>query len=504
MPKTIFLWFLRVAVVLLPTLLMASLLAIYFDASLTDLVPIWADEIWYWHQAKSFGEVALSSGYYSVVEIPASAPFSHYHAWGLATPILYGGFAALFGLPLYGISLINLVLITVALAAFIRIVRPDIWQLLGIGLLAGTFAPFIIYSASSLLPLLQQAFAISIAAGFAVLLRQREETSSRSRFALAGILIFAAWVRPTWSLFFVPYFLLLQPRWNLMRFLLGSTGGAAIFVLMTGLYAWTSAPFPNFRSEFLRTLGNDTGEAIALLLGNLQANLNLMAQGNLLEVRLRLQILLIAVLLLSGLIYALWRRRGKKTSGSKWYENAVMLYILGAALALTILLYDVKDWRDYRVMAPLLLLVGLLLIATGRRWMVLVLLVTNLLILPEALNVYQIWTEWHVSETKREEYYAWEAELEKVLTYEAGADPWCNTLLHSHNYLFGATSVLLAVDGGIGLSSPLDQAMSPPFRSRYLLLNEGDMERFGADLNVHQLMVVSNGILYENLDAECD
>ncbi len=497
-------WLLIVILLILPTALTVGLLRTQFDATLTDLVPIWADEVWYWHQAKSFSEAGLNSGYYTVSEIPAGADFSRFLAWGMATPIFYGSISAVAGLPLYLIPLVNLISITLALAAFVYALRPNWLQLLGIGALLATFAPFIIYSSSSLLPVLQQAISIGLAAGFVLMLRQRDKTKQTTRIALTTLLVVAAWVRPTWSLLFVPYVLLLQPRWTWRNVLLGFVLGAAIFAVVTVFYSWTAAPFPNFRSLFLSTLGDDPVTALNLLLQNIQTNLALLGEGNLLEMRLRLQILLMAALLLTALLFSLWRRRDAKSSGMHWGESALLLYALGAALILTIILYDVKEWRDYRVMAPLLLLVGLVLIAQGRRFLVVILLATNLLILPEALNVYRIWTEWHVSEEKREEYYAWEAELQKVVQYEPGADPWCNTLLHSHRYLFGATSVLLAVDGGIGLSSPLDQAMTPPFRSRYLLFDDGDLERYGAELNLRQLLVVPDGVLYENLNAACE
>ncbi|MCA9912974.1 MAG: hypothetical protein KC496_06480 [Anaerolineae bacterium] len=499
-----FQWLLIVVLLLLPTALTVSLLRTQYDSTLTDLVPIWADEVWYWHQAKSFSEAGLNSGYYSVTEIPANADFSHFLAWGMAIPIFYGSIGAVFGMLLHLIPLVNLVCITLALSLFIYAVHPNWLQLLAMGALLVTFAPFIIYSSSSLLPLLQQSIAIGMAAGFVLLLRQREETAQITRIALALLLILAAWVRPTWSLLFVPYVLLQQPHWTWRNVLAGFALGAAIFLLMTLFYSWTAAPFPNFRSEFLRTLVADPAAALPLLLQNVQTNLRLLGEGNLLEVRLRLQILLITALLLATFLLSLWRRKHTKSPGRKWREPVVLLYMLGAAFVLTVVLYDVKEWRDYRVLAPLLLLVGLALIAQRRRLLVLTLLATNLLIVPEALNVYRIWTEWHVSEARQEEYYAWEAELQKVLQYEPGADPWCNTLLHSHRYLFGATSVLLAVDEGIGLSSPLDQAMSPPFRSRYLLFDESDQERYGVALNVRQLLIVPDGVLYENLDADCE
>lgn len=504
MPTRSLQWLLILILLVLPAALTLGLLQTQYGATLSDLTPIWADEIWYWHQAKSFSEAGLNSGYYSVTEIPASADFSHFLAWGMATPIFYGSISALFGLTLSLIPVVNLICITVALAVFIGAVRPNWLQLLGVGALLATFAPFIIYSASSLLPVFQQALAIGIAAGFVLLLRQRQETAQITRFALAALLFLAAWVRPTWSLLFVPYLLLRQPRWTWRNVLAGFILGAAISAAATVFYSWMAAPFPNFRGLFLSTLGNDPGAALALLLENVQTNLRLLGEGNLLEVRLRLQILLMAALLLGTLLFSLWRRSDEKSPGRSWREPAVLLYVLGAALILTIILYDVREWRDYRVMAPLLLLVGLVLVAQERRFLVLILLATNLLILPEALNVYRIWTEWHVSEAKREEYYAWEAELQKVLQYEPGADPWCNTLLHSHRYLFGATSVLLAVDGGIGLSSPLDQEMSPPFRSRYLLFDEGDQERYGGELNLQPLLIVPDGVLYENLDVDCE
>lgn len=145
-------------------------------------------------------------------------------------------------------------------------------------------------------------------------------------------------------------------------------------------------------------------------------------------------------------------------------------------------------------------------VAFKQRILLILTILSMLYILPEAWNIYHIWTEWHVSPDKREEYYAWNAEMVEVMAYDPEVDAWCNTVLHSHSYLFGATSVLLAVDAGIGLSSPLDLPVTEknlPFKSRYLLLTDDDYERFAPYLNVRELMVVPDGKLYENLDASC-
>jgi hypothetical protein len=81
---------------------------------------------------------------------------------------------------------------------------------------------------------------------------------------------------------------------------------------------------------------------------------------------------------------------------------------------------------------------------------------------------------------------------------------WCNTVLCSDHYLFGPTSTLLAVDGGVGLSTPLFlEQYALPFRSRYLMLNDATYATLENQLHVQPLLVIPDGQLYLNLDADC-
>jgi hypothetical protein len=168
-------------------------------------------------------------------------------------------------------------------------------------------------------------------------------------------------------------------------------------------------------------------------------------------------------------------------------------------------IYDVKFSRDFRLFAPIVLFV--LVIAIAYRWRLLFapIFIGFLLMLPSTWHVYNIWAEWHLAPEGHNAYYAWGAEFAKVIEYEEdAANPWCNTILHSHLYLWTQTSIVMSMPAGIGLSSTFEQAdMPPPYQSRWLMLTDEEFARWEDQLDVEVLMIVPFGKLYRNNASAC-
>lgn len=494
-----------VVAVLTPLAVMLGLLRFYFGASLTDLSPIWADEIWYWHQAITFEAAGFNGGYYTVNEVSAIFDFAHFNTWGLALPIFYGTLGRVFGWSLHAISLINIVCLTAALALFVWQVRPTILQSVFLTALLATFSPFIIYSSASLIQVLQQALAISLAMGFALMLRSDKNLSRSFHVLFVLLLVWASWVRLTWALLFLPYLILRLEQRSFKNIALSIIASILLFGLAALTFTTTGAPFPNFFSEVISTLSASPIDALTMLWGNVQNNIALISEGNILEIRLRQQVFaLIGMTILLGLGLYLWnRQRGYSNKNLVW-EILLYLFVLCGIIGLIFIIYDVKDWRDYRLLAPVLLMVLLIMIAQKRHIPVAIMILSMMWVLPDALDVYRIWTEWHVDPNKQIAYAESEATLAPLISYdETAASAWCNTVLHSHRYLFADIDVLLALDAGIGLSSPLHLDYEPPFRSRYLLLSDDDYERWADNLTVESITAVAGGTIWLNLESEC-
>lgn len=503
---------LAVGVIFVPLITALGLLYIRHGGHFWDLTPIWSDEIFYWHQAKTFAATGFNNGYYTVSEIPAPL-FSRYYAWGPFIALFYG-IPAFFGWHLASITLINLGLLTIALAVWVSVLRPSILQSLAAILLMALFTPFIIYSSSSLLPVLQQAIAVSLSVGFFVLLRP-SPPSRPLIIALLVIISVAALIRVTWALLFIPALVLAVRHRSLWVMARMALFGAVLMIAYVFVFDWLSAPFPNLST------GIETPQLyfarLTTMFKALQRNLTQLTQGNELEVHLRWQyVALTAAMIVWGLFLAswrIWRGRQANQNNSKinraafthtLHEIILYGYLLLSVLALVMLLYELQQWRDYRQLAPILLLCGLLLIAYKRWWVIVPLIISFAMVLPPALTVYDLWTGWHLDSAKRAEYDTWQTPLEAAMPYDPQADAWCNTVLHSVNYLFGPTSVLLAVDAGIGLSSPLfDDTPTPPFKSGYLLFIDDMAAEFQTRINMQHVLDVPQGAIYRNLDSGC-
>ena len=107
--------------------------------------------------------------------------------------------------------------------------------------------------------------------------------------------------------------------------------------------------------------------------------------------------------------------------------------------------------------------------------------------------------------TGRNAYYAWNAEIAKQMQYEPDVpNRWCNTLLHSHSYVWTRTYVLLAVPAGIGLTTTFEQQnMPPPYKSRWLLFTDEEISQYAGSLDVVPLLDVPDGKLYYNHESAC-
>lgn len=497
---------LGIVVALIPLMSTVALLRVRHQAALSDLLPVWVDDVLYWHQAITFSAAGFNGGYYAVSEIPASAAFTHFNTWGPFTPALYGLLARWFGWTLYAIPLVNLLLLTIVLALLLVFVRPGIEQLLLLGAALVVFVPLILYATSSLQEVFQDAVAIALSAVFFCLLKIKEYPSRRWIIAMGVFIAIVSLTRVTWAFLLPPAFVLAETQLTPRRLLVALLKGSLLLVALLGVYVLTSAPFPGVLSNVMTQFRASPQAGLTSLGDNMALNLSRIGQGDDLEIRMRqiIGVLAVACVGCIGIGLARWKKAAPETrTYLKLYS--LCLLVLGTISLFVIMIYDMKDWRDFRLFAPPLLLVLTLLILFKRRLLAALVLVVLALQVPYALNIYDIWTGYHLDAPKRQQFVDWQEPLKTALAYNPDApNPWCNTVLHSAYYIFGPTSVLLAVDPGIGLSSPLleGQYRFPP-KSRYLMLDTDTYTNLAAKLHVEPLLDIPGGKLYRNLDAPC-
>jgi hypothetical protein len=491
---------LALLVVLSPVGISAGLLHFRHQTTYEQSVPLWTDEALYWHQVESFRRVGLNTGYYTVNEYPTPASWTRYYSWGPFVPMFYAGVSVLTGWAYNAMPIANLLLLVLALAFLVWVARPRPLELVLIGLMVCLFYPLTVYYVTSLLEVGQFACAIVIATCFYKLITTPQST--RWGWLTVAILAVMALLRLSWAFWILPVVWLALPRKTVFNRVLAWVVGGIAVLLALGINAWTTAPFPKWTSYITALLPTDPRSTVIMIGERISKNISDFNTGNTLEIWFRWQVLglIVACIILAG-----WFAYRRQTSRLQ----AVLVCLFGTTtiMLFNILLYELRDWLDFRLMGSFALCGIIVLVLARVRVMTLVIIAILMFSTGEGLKIFDIWVDFHTenSHERREVFFAWGEALKAHVQYDPDApSPWCNTLNHSVYYIFNQPTLLMSIAGGIGLSSPLFDAPRLPFQSAYLLLDDEFFAQYGEQLRVEALLDVPNGKLYRNLDVACD
>ncbi|MBK9125665.1 MAG: hypothetical protein IPM16_21420 [Chloroflexi bacterium] len=477
-----------------PIAVTMAMLAIVHGASLTDLMPAGPDDVFYWRQAAVFARAGFNGGYMTAAEELSALPFARFFAWGLATPLVYGA-AATIAWPYYGVPLVNLALLTGSLAVLITIVRPRIPQTLMLIVVFGAFPSTLIHAPTSMQELFQHALAVMAATAFVYLIRRRQDTPWPARAAIAILIMAMSITKVTWAILWIPYFVLLS------RKVLVRTVAAALFasmslaILAAVIHRLTAAPYP-----FAAASSDGLTGTFEAVLGGIRENLGLFNSGHPLEVFTRLLVIAGAAVALVS-VFRRWRAGLDE-------RNTALLVAAGTVsvtLVAGIVLYQIKYFRDFRLItSPLLMALTLLIVMLPLRWGIAMVGVQAIALI-WAIPYYAENSALHVSSRVDRQVAKWTPLLSEAFPYDpARPSPWCNTALVSPYYIFDNVGVSIALDNGIGLSLlTLERGIAFPVKSAYLLLDEALYAHIGYQLRVEAVFDIPGGKLYRNLDSGC-
>ena len=499
-----------------------------FDASLNDTMQLWTDEVYYWHQVKSMRAVGMDSGYYTTAEVPAPAGTTWYTWTGPVIPAFYAAISAPFGWGLSSMVWANLLLVSASIGLYLLMVRPGVMGTLLLGAAVLTFPPLWLYATTTLLPLMQMALAVALAGGFVVILRGRPPVWVV--VVTGALLLFAGLVRITWAPLLLVYAGLLTRHrrwpWQMAALLLA----VGLMGLQAFAFQWLSAPYPSvFVTSISDGFGVSLADGLAAVENNIRSNLAILDQGDVLERAMRWQMvaLLLAMLLWAiGLAVqtAIHRRnirritphdaaatldrliRENRQNIKTWLEIAFHTLNVLSVLVFVLVVYDMREWRDFRLLAPRLLL-SLLVLLGCRRWLLATVGIASfVLLIPATATVTDIWSEFHISPQRQAEYETYREQLAPLVVYDADApSPWCNTLLFSPPYWYSLTQLVIAAEPGIGLTTWTPEfPLRPPYRSRYVLVTDDEADDLGLTDDYVPLLTVPSGRLYRNDTVPCE
>lgn len=116
-------YLLLLMLILLTPLMQLAAVLVFYGKGISDFVPNWSDELWWWCQADAVGRYGSPIGYWGYNG--GRAQIGTFAAWGPAMVMPYGLFAFLFGWKWYSWILANLFYITIASLVFIRLTKID-------------------------------------------------------------------------------------------------------------------------------------------------------------------------------------------------------------------------------------------------------------------------------------------------------------------------------------------------------------------------------------------
>jgi hypothetical protein len=470
-------------------------------AKLTDFTATGWDEMENFQSTAAFVRAGFRGGYFNASEDPAPASFTHFSTHGPTFPLVQGMWGKAFGWDYHSAQYFNLAVITIALAIFLWVIRPNTVQLLLSAVTFPTFWPFYEFVPSNMQEPLHFAIGILLGCAVFVLFHRPRQVTRGMRYALFAGILAAALVRSSWALFFVPFFLTgARARFTSVAVALGKAGLATVVSLW--LWRFLGSPMKNNKNSYLmiKAVTGETG--LATLTGNLERNLlelkTMSTSIHALALPACMQTMALVPLVALLVPWRLLRRRSTK-------EELFHVFNLASIVGSTLVFYFLAAGGP-RVFALHLIVTLVLAIASNRPfYLALVGLVAawNVVGLEKAVDAFPVVHASHYSRSSRATAEAFRNSVRDALVYRKNRDGWCNTALTGYrNYGTWYTGL----PPGIGLAMIARPEELPTVRSRYIIADPATVQalEMPKPVLVKRLSLPPGTSLYLNTDRTCE
>ena len=360
--------------------------------------PFLFDEYQYWHETLSFAEKGLNFGYYAIDEqLPRLSSFGNH---GFGTVSLYTLYAKIFGWNYNSIVLANSLFLSLAFLLLIIATRPAVKTIVMIAILYLTYMPLILCSQTSLSELINYAILIT----YFVLLYLYTKTDKYRNALFILLLVFCTYICFIRIIYIILFLPILVERFKITGFSLKLLKVLVIWVIISALlYVINSlfiAPFPysylndlfstSSAEEFIKTF-------YIHFYYSAKAFMHPMRETAL-EVSQRYLIIVISLILL-------WKSDIIQKKLKKWNFSYFSAFcILALTLIVTFSAYDAFDWRDYRVVAPLLFSIIIFVTLAGNTTIIKIALAGNVIILAMSLFMIPSMSDSYIFKFTEERY----------------------------------------------------------------------------------------------------
>ena len=314
--------------------------------SVFNSVPCWSDELAYWHEVLSFSQKGVDVGYYTINE--ALPKYLSFGTHGFGTVSVYVLFAKVFGWKAYSIVIANAFFLSLAFLFLTLTVKISSRNLGYILLFCLTYTPIILFSSTSMTELLN----FSILTMYVGLLYfYFKQGMKRGLIFLIAFITLISFVRIIYIILFLPLLFERMKEFRFdFKFIISIILWIAFSSLLFVLNSLFVSPYPDsFLNELFRSLSfTDLVSNFAIHLIQNTWNLINPVSENVIQVLQRYFVMFIIFICLAK--SNIFQSRSKKID----IDYFIVFLILFMFLLINISAYDVFDWRDYRVIAPVL------------------------------------------------------------------------------------------------------------------------------------------------------
>jgi len=363
--------FLGLLLIVSPWIVLFITTKVLVHHSVFSSVPCWSDELAYWHEVLSFSQKGFNFGCYSMNEVLPK--YLSFGAHGFGTVSVYALFGKIFGWKTYSIVIANAFFMSLAFLCLNSIVKLSSKNLFYILLFSLTYTPLILFTPTSMTELLNLSV---LTIYFAILYAYFKHGGKKLLVFLFVFCTAISFIRIIYIVLFLPLLfsrrgkLQFNHKW-LIYFMSWIVFSAFLF-LLNNLFV---SPYPD---SFLNDLfsSNNINDFIFNFINHFFQNV-----GNLLNPFSddKIQVLLRYFVIISC-IYCLVKSKILQSRFKSFtFEYFIVFLILFSFILINIAAYDVFDWRDYRVLAPVLFGCVVFLILSGKRDMIYFSLAMNFL-----------------------------------------------------------------------------------------------------------------------------
>ena len=337
-------WSLSLLLIASPWILLFITTSLIAHQSVYNSVPCWSDELGYWHEILSFSTKGIESGYHCINETIPTCLYFGTHGFG--TVSVYTLYEKIFGWNLYSMVIANALFTSLAFFILTALVKMSAKNLLFIVFFYLTYTPLILYSSTSMTELLN--FSILIVY-FGFLYRYSKQDGNKWLVILLLFCTAISFIRIIYIILFLPVLFKKVERLNfksMITLVLWIVFSGLLFVL-NNLFV---SPYPD---SFLNDLLNSNSftdfftDFTSHFLENSWNLINPFSENSIQVLqRYFLMVVIIICFIKSNVIQSKFKKLDS--------EFFIVFLILFLFVLINIGAYDVFDWRDYRVLAPIL------------------------------------------------------------------------------------------------------------------------------------------------------